>query len=508
MALFSRVSKYEMTERFDAEFYAPECIRNDKKLSSIPHVKLSLILNDLQLGYTGPTEKYYDNNGINYLSSKNVFDGIIEITDATDKISVSAHRNELKKTAVREGDILISRTGTVGKSSVVTKYLGEANIAAHLIALRIIKSWDSYYISSFLNSSHGNVQSTRHQRGTIIQGLSVYDVPLFIIPRATPLVQKYIGDKIRQAEKLRNWAKILRNNVDLQLNKLDLPINEPPQMLSIVNAQTLEDRLDPRPYRSHYLNLAKAIEGLPHTAVSKLTELASGCPVSSNDFIENAGVPLVRIRNIGFDDFIGLDTGVNNELYQDAVRYHAKEAMIVIGMDGNFRAQFFVADELPMLVNQRVAMLTPKTIRGELLTHWLNRPEGQLQLNQWAVKTTVEHTSLADIGRILIPRLDVEVEEQCADALLNARLAYRYAKFLTQTAKALVEAVIEDQLAEDQLIQAQQALDHGDNSLDRTVLSKLSLDGYGVKGAKPLFSDLDELYRLLERAKAVEEGDI
>lgn len=39
-----------------------------------------------------------------------------------------------------------------------------------------------------------------------------------------------------------------------------------------------------------------------------------------------------------------------------------------------------------MLVNQRVAMLSPQNIRGELLTHWLNRPEGQMQLNQWQLK--------------------------------------------------------------------------------------------------------------------------
>ena len=32
--------------------------------------------------------------------------------------------------------------------------------------------------------------------------------------------------------------------------------------------------------------------------------------------------------------------------------------MIVLGMDGIFRAQFFLSDELPMLVNQRVGMIT------------------------------------------------------------------------------------------------------------------------------------------------------
>ncbi len=155
-----------------------------------------------------------------------------------------------------------------------------------------------------------------------------------------------------------------------------------------------------------------------------------------------------------------------------------------------------------MLVNQRVAMLSPQNIRGELLTHWLNRPEGQMQLNQWAVKTTVEHTSLSDIGRVLIPRLDKSLENKLADYLLNARLAYRYAKFLTQVAKTLVEALIEGQLTEQQL--NPEAPEDGDNSFDQAILSKLSAEGYAIEGATPLFSDVDELYSLLEEAAQAE----
>ncbi|MCV5714276.1 restriction endonuclease subunit S, partial [Escherichia coli] len=86
------------------------------------------------------------------------------------------------------------------------------------------------------------------------------------------------------------------------------------------------------------------------------------------------------------------------------------------------------------------------------------------------------------------------------DYLTNARLAYRYAKFLTHVAKTLVEALIEGQLAAQLLIQAQQALEDGDNSLDQAILSKLSAEGYAIEGATPLFSDVDELYSLLEEA--------
>jgi SRSO17 transposase len=63
-------------------------------------------------------------------------------------------------------------------------------------------------------------------------------------------------------------------------------------------------------------------------------------------------------------------------------------------MDGEFRAQVLIEAELPQHVNQRVAMLKATGIRPELLCAWLSRVEGQHQMNRWAVKTTVEHTSL------------------------------------------------------------------------------------------------------------------
>ena len=58
-----------------------------------------------------------------------------------------------------------------------------------------------------------------------------------------------------------------------------------------------------------------------------------------------------------------------------------------------------------------------------------------------------------------------------------------------------------------QLIQAQQALEDGDNTLDKAILSKLSNEGYAVEGAVPLFSDIDELYSLLASANAAADSE-
>ncbi|BEH96896.1 restriction endonuclease subunit S [Escherichia coli] len=505
MDKFFRTNSSILVERLDPNFYQPSLVENDKLIKSKGWVELQSLYEASGIGNTSAVERYYSEaaDSIPYISGKVIKSFNIDL-DECQRISLDSHKNELTKSALKPTDVLVIRKGDMGNACVVPSEVNEANCSSEVIYLKMKASSDPYYLVSYLNCDQGQKAFKRLGRGTIIPGVSLLDVPRLPIPKVSEFVQKYIGDKVRQAEQLRAWAKLLRTSVDAHLNSLNLPINEPPALLNRVSAQTMEDRLDPRPYRTHYLCLVSEIEKLPHDSISTLVELASGCPVSSNDFLENSGIPLVRIRNIGFDDFIGLDTGVSQDVYQDATKYQAKDKMIVVGMDGIFRSQFFISDELPMLVNQRVAMLSPQNIRGELLTHWLNRPEGQMQLNQWAVKTTVEHTSLSDIGRVLIPRLDKSLENKLADYLLNARLAYRYAKFLTQVAKTLVEALIEGQLTEQQLIQAQQALEDGDNSFDQAILSKLSAEGYAIEGATPLFSDVDELYSLLEEAAQAE----
>lgn len=496
----------QLEDRLDAEFYNPEALKTVQKIDSLGKTKrLGQIISD------GYRVVYHGTDSINgiaeekllpFLSPTQIDDqGNIDFS-SVDKLPIY-YKDDYPKGLAVAGELLIEVKGNVSKVGVVPEeFPKNLMVSGSLYKASFNAETNSRYVLAFLKSKHGQVLKNRLTSNTIINYIAkdaLYSIPLFV---AEANVQKYIGDKVRQAERLRAWAKELRSSVDKVLDQLSLPTAEVPAIVNRVSTERLEARLDPRPYRTHYINLVDRIKAIKHSCVSDVAELASGCPVSSNDFIESGEVPLVRIRNIGFDEFIDLDTGVTKALHKDEAKYQAKESMIVLGMDGIFRAQFFLSDELPMLVNQRVGMIVANDIRAELLTHWLNRPEGQMQLNQWAVKTTVEHTSLSDIGRVRIPRLKTDVEDDLADKLLSARRAYRYSRFLTICAKQLVEALIEGQLTEAELIAAEQALQAGNDPLDRRILNRLKTDGVDGQGPA-LFSDLDELYRLLTQA----EGD-
>lgn len=509
MAVIYKQTVENLSERrIDAWHYQPNFQNQINKIKQNVGV---IFLNDVidksrgvASGATPLGANYLQNGKVKFYRTSEV-EGMF--LDSQKAVYISEDDDEkLARSRLKAGDILLTITGAkFGKSAVVSELHLPGNISQHSVRFHPKPELiDSYFLVAYLESDIGQDIIWREAYGATRPAIDFPSVRALTLPKVNLIAQKYIGDKVRQAELLREWAKSLRAEVDNELNKFSFATDLIPSTVNKVSTQILEDRLDPRPYRNHYINLVDQIKKVTHSNIGNLATLNSGCPVSSSDFLEEKAVPLIRIRNIGYEDFIGVDTYISESLYEEEGRYQAEENMIVIGMDGIFRAQFILAEELPMLINQRVAILKPSEIRSELLTHWLNRPEGQMQLNQWAVKTTVEHTSLTDIGRVLIPRLTQEVEDYLADKLRNARKALKVSKALIESAKYIVENLIEGAITEDDLLQSQNALEQGDTSLDCAILSQMAEDGYAVAGSKPLFSDLDEFYDLLEQAKTLE----
>lgn len=100
---------------------------------------------------------------------------------------------------------------------------------------------------------------------------------------------------------------------------------------------------------------------------------------------------------------------------------------------------------------------------------------------------------------IPILKLDLIAQNYIGDKIRLVSSLKIYYRSLIRTSKSIVEALIDGQLPEQQLIDAQKALESGDTSPDQAILSRLKTDGMDGKG-DPLFPDLDRLYEFLEQA--------
>ena len=132
----------------------------------------------------------------------------------------------------------------------------------------------------------------------------------------------------------------------------------------------------------------------------------------------------------------------------------------------------------------------------------LNHQIVNTQVESFATGVAQPHITQEWIAQLIIPL--IESQEVVGELVRVHHRSQWFSKILLSISKFLVEGLINGSITEDELIQAQNALEQGDNSLDRAILSKMTEDGYAVAGSKPLFADLDEFYELLEQAKEFE----
>lgn len=132
-----------------------------------------------------------------------------------------------------------------------------------------------YYLVSFFRSSYGYLQVIRNEKGSSGQThLYHFDIAEILIPIPSLEIQKYIGDKVRKAEELRDEANNLNLLCENEIKKVlnlsegeghynnnagnkSLEYNDYP-IKNYVNPRNISNRLDPQSYHPElYENLEK-----------------------------------------------------------------------------------------------------------------------------------------------------------------------------------------------------------------------------------------------------------
>ena len=151
------------------------------------------------------------------LKTSNIQNNVVLYEDLIDcKIQKKDKRKILQK-----GDVVLTTygTGSIGKTAYInsdTQIVPDYTIAI----LRTKSNLDSGYLMSFFSSSYGNQQVLRRVIGT--SGITLVIKPHLKdikIPIPSPEIQKYIGDKVRRAEELREEAKRLENEINTFFNE-------------------------------------------------------------------------------------------------------------------------------------------------------------------------------------------------------------------------------------------------------------------------------------------------
>lgn len=475
----NRISTSDLQDFLTAQTYRPEITQAKNHILSLKNCSLQAVCTKpIQ---QGKSPKYAE-KGLKCIKPKNTNDMLVSIDDI-DWID-SSTKDQIQKQKLAYGDIVITRSGsgTIGRASIYC-YSEEAYTNDHLFVVRPDKA-DSHYICSFLNSFHGQRLLEAGVSGSTGQlNLSnehIKSIPLF---RPEHKAQKYIGDKVRQAEQLRAWAKRLEGMADRKIKDLF--------HFNLVDSLTLK----PRRMKQQVLSAVSLAPEFARAADSQMTFRNSS---KLSNFISKCkcGDPIKSEERVpGPYFYYGASGPIDTH-----TEFNFNGKYLIIAQDGSIGCAN-VADG-KFWANNHVWVLKVKDEYDiESICRFLDK-----HFPCWKGVTTgsvVPKVTSENLLNILIP-IDIAKNREIGSKLRLAVTTAAYAKKLTASAKTLVESLIEGQLTEQQLIQAQQALEDGDNSFDQAILSKLSAEGYAIEGATPLFSDVDELYSLLEEAAQAE----
>ncbi|TOB86517.1 hypothetical protein CGJ95_22115 [Vibrio parahaemolyticus] len=416
------------------------------------------------------------------------------------------------KSRVYPGDLVLGIAGSVGVVGRVPKNIDFGNINGSSARISTGEDYRSAYLLSYLQSKYGQSAMLRFGVGSVQKHLNLEDLPKVVVLCPAELAQKYIGEKVRQAERLRAWAKSIKQT--LQEFENDIPVKKHPRTnkkYAISRTFDLtENRLDAEFYEDKHIDLNRQF----NCEFSSLGALTTGFKYGSSvkaEYVEKGkGIPFVRgnaltDNEISSSDIVYLDRSLTDELKNNFL--NIGDVMITrsgtVGVACDVYEGFDKYAYGSFIINSK-----PKSevINPLYLSWYLNSWVGQQQFRRWengAVQLNINTEELASIEIWIAPN---EFQLKVAEQIKLLRAVNRLAQCLIASAKLLVEDLIEGQLTESQLVSAQQALEAGDDSLDRALLERMTAEGVDGEG-EPLFDDIDQLYDLLEQAKQALDAD-
>ncbi|RDU60888.1 hypothetical protein CQA44_10035 [Helicobacter sp. MIT 14-3879] len=205
-------------------------------------------------------------------------------------------------------------------------------------------------------------------------------------------------------------------------------------------------RLDSEYYQSKYDKNEKLIKhyknGYCHLK-DLVLEQSGGFAFSSDGYLENGNLALIRINNIKNAN-LDMSNAVylTNEAQNLSPRDKVKIGDILISMSGSVGLACVVREDINAMINQRILKIAISGFSQEVLVILLNSIIAKLQFERMGTGGVQTNLSSKNILEILIPLLDIETQQKIESKITQSIALRAKSKALLKEAKVKVEAKI------------------------------------------------------------------
>ncbi|GGT06233.1 restriction endonuclease subunit S [Streptomyces chromofuscus] len=168
---------------------------------SWPVLPLRRVIPAVNVGVVINPSTYFEEDGVPFIHGFNVRSGWIDPHGM--KFMSSDSNEELGRSRVYSGDVLVVRAGSPGRAAVVTEEYDGANCASVLI-LRRGQAMLPQFLSAFINSPAGQGQVQLSQYGAAQEVISAAQALSFVAPVPNLAEQQYRVDRLNAALEAQN----------------------------------------------------------------------------------------------------------------------------------------------------------------------------------------------------------------------------------------------------------------------------------------------------------------
>ncbi len=452
MITFSIIQKSQIESgfRIDAEYYQPEYLQVADKIKTLTHKPLDDVSQSIVSfgAYALTNFIEWEEKGIPFIVAENVkegyisYEGIRYISDLTDEI--------LKKSRIKEGQVLLSMSGSVGNSAVAHDIPQKLNSNQDIVKITLNKNISPYFLAAFLNSKYGRMQVLRLPVGSVQQHIFLWQTKTILVPIFQENEMRTIEGVYKEGLKqLQVSASFYAQAEDLLLNELglkDFKIED--DLTYIVNLSDIKSahRADADYFQPKYKKIENILIRKFHA--HKIRDI-DFIKVTTGQYCDEyttktEGKPYIRGTDLS-KGTVNLDNLVYIEPKKQISSKKAKEGDVVVTRVGTIGVSARLPKEVEGgTISDNLIRLrfSEENLNSYYVSLFLNTVGSQLMLREsrGSVQARLNQETLKEI---VLPILPNPTQQKIADLVHQSREAHRKAKELLEEAKRQVEKLIE-----------------------------------------------------------------
>lgn len=452
---YSFVKKQSGNLRIDSGFYSKDVLSAENKITSKEYKTFGELISVLT-DYTANGSFASLAKNVNVYENENYAKWIrIQNLDDMDyekniKFVDEHSYNFLKKSKLTGNELLISKTGEyLGKAYLFKNISEKCTLADNIFLIRLKNPELQNFIYAYINSRVGRTELLKWNQGTgqptiIKESLRNVKIPIFsseFINIINQIIDSSFKKMNESKEIHKNVEQILENNIGLidSIQMINVNIKKKSETFD------LSKRFDAEYYQVKYDNLLSGLKLKNNAKLGELVKITKSIEPGTI-YYKESGIPFIRVSNLFEDKITETNIFLNKDDFKNLEKLFIKKDTILLSKDGSVGIAYKVQEDKDAVTSGAILHLKvkdKKIILPNYLTIVLNSKIVKLQSERDSNGAIIQHWKPSEIENVVIPILDIKIQERISNEIDNSFELRRKAEKLISIAKKSIEIAIE-----------------------------------------------------------------